>query len=277
MPATFIVVPQWQGSVSARAMRLIDGADAIRGDLPSAATRSVEVPIGAGEALETGISRFSSVLRVRDRLRETLTELEGPTVVIGGDCAVSLAAVERAAASGDDLAVIWFDAHPDLNTPESSPSGGFGGMVLRTLLGDGAPELVPPEGSRVLADRLVLGGVRDVDLGEELYIAGNGIRSLTVDELSTPDALVAALQATGASRVYVHIDLDVLDPAAISGLDYPEPFGLSVETLTTLIGAVRSQATLVGATIAGFAPATPTDAADDLPAILRIIGSLTRG
>ncbi|KQQ95750.1 arginase [Leifsonia sp. Leaf325] len=258
-------------------MRLIDGADAIRGDLPSSATRSVEVPIGAGEALETGIARFSSVVRVRDRLRETLAELDGPTVVIGGDCAVSLAAVERAAASGDDLAVIWFDAHPDLNTPESSPSGGFGGMVLRTLLGDGAEELVPPEGSRVRADRLVLGGVRDVDLGEELYIAGNGIRSLTVDELATPDALVAALLATGASRVYVHVDLDVLDPAALSGLDYPEPFGLSVETLTALIGAVRAQSTLVGATIAGFAPATPADAADDLPAILRIIGALTRG
>ncbi|KQX08348.1 arginase [Leifsonia sp. Root1293] len=258
-------------------MRLIDGADAIRGDLPSSATRSVDVPVGAGEALETGVARFSSLLRVRDLLRETLAELDGPTVVIGGDCAVSLAAVERAASSADDLAVIWFDAHPDLNTPESSPSGGFSGMVLRTILGEGPAELVPPEGSRLRTDRLVLAGVRDVDLGEELYIAGNGIRSLTVDELLDPQALVAALAATDASRVYVHIDLDVLDPAAISGLDNPVPFGLSVETLTALIGAVRSQATVVGATIAGFAPAAPADAAEDLPAILRIIGSLTRG
>ena len=129
------------------------------------------------------------------------------------------------------------------------------------------------------ADRLVLGGVRDVDLGEELYIAGNGITVAHRRRVVDPGcSRRARCRRPGASRVYVHIDLDVLDPAAI------ERTRLS-RALRTLRrdphdadrrGAV-AQSTLVGATIAGFAPATPTDAADDLPAILRIIGALTRG
>ncbi|MET0974770.1 MAG: arginase family protein [Leifsonia sp.] len=257
-------------------MRLIDGAEAIRGDLPASATRYIDVPVGAGEALETGVLRFSSIVRVRERMLAELATVPGQTVVVGGDCAVSLAAVEHAVAAADgDIAVLWFDAHPDLNTPESSPSGGFSGMVLRALLGEGAPELVPDRAARVRPDRLLLCGPRDIDPGESRYIEDNAIRTIRVDEL-TPDRLAAAVRETGASSVYVHIDLDVLDPAAIAGLDYPEPFGLDVDTLTALIAAVRETSRIAGATIAGFAPADPADAGDDLPTILRIIGALTR-
>src|SRR6187431_364480 len=141
MPATFVVVPQWQGSGSSRAMRLVDGAEAIRGDLPSASTRVVEIPLEAGDAQGSGVHRLSSIELVRDRLVESLRNVTGPAITIGGDCGVELAAISHI---GDrDVAVVWFDAHPDLNTPESSPSSAFTGMVLRTLLGDGHASLVP--------------------------------------------------------------------------------------------------------------------------------------
>ncbi|RIJ25759.1 arginase family protein, partial [Clavibacter michiganensis subsp. insidiosus] len=58
MPASFVVVPQWQGSGSSRAMRLADGAEAIRGDLPASATHVVDVPVEAGESLGTGVLRY---------------------------------------------------------------------------------------------------------------------------------------------------------------------------------------------------------------------------
>ncbi|WP_419818630.1 arginase family protein [Glaciibacter flavus] len=273
MAATFVVIPQWQGSVSARAMRLADGADAIRGDLPASATRVVEVPVGAGEALGTGVHRYSSLLRVAEHAREELAAVAGQAVVIGGDCAVTLPAIERALATDADTTVLWFDAHPDLNTAETSPSGAFGGMVLRALLGDGPEGLVPS--TPLSPARVVLCGVRDIDPGEEEYLQNAGITLLDVDQLTDADALLAALGDT--SSVYLHIDLDVLDPATIAGLDYPMPFGLSVESLTALIAAVKGRASVLGATIAGFAPASPADAADDLPSILRIIGAITRG
>src|SRR3712207_609070 len=100
MPAKFVVVPQWQGSSSSRSMRLIDGAEAIRGDLPTGATTVVEVPLGAGDAVGTGVHRFSSLAVVRERLRQTLAGLpDGDVpVVIGGDCGVELGAVEHALA-----------------------------------------------------------------------------------------------------------------------------------------------------------------------------------
>src|SRR5690606_32368268 len=111
------VVPQWQGSASARAMRVADGALAIRDNLPASSTTTVEVPVGAGGDLGSDIRRLSSIVAVRDRLSDALAGSVGPAVVIGGDCGVELAAIGQIAAP--DVAVLWFDAHPDLNTAES--------------------------------------------------------------------------------------------------------------------------------------------------------------
>jgi arginase len=270
MAATFVVVPQWQGSGSSRAMRLVDGAEAIRGDLPSSSTRAVEVPLEAGDSQGTNVQRLSSIALVRDAVRDTLAGVSGPAIVIGGDCGVELGAVERVA---DDSAVLWFDAHPDLNTPESSPSGAFTGMVLRTLLGEGAPALVPTH--PLPPHRVVLAGVRSMDPGEEDYLATAGIRVLAPGEVS-PESVAAAITATGAARVYIHVDLDVLDPGEITGLGAPEPFGVMATTLVETIRGVLAGHELSGAGLTEFAPASPADAVDDMPTILRIIGALTR-
>ncbi|MCO7204784.1 arginase family protein, partial [Microbacterium sp. CnD16-F] len=126
----FVVAPQWQGSPSARAMRLIDGAEAIADDLPRSALTRIEVPAEAGEALGTGIRRFSTLTRVRDAIAEALDGADEPAVVVGGDCAVAVPGIAAAAARHPSLAVVWFDAHGDLHTPASSPSGALAGMAL---------------------------------------------------------------------------------------------------------------------------------------------------
>ncbi|MEP6842441.1 MAG: arginase family protein [Pseudolysinimonas sp.] len=269
MTATFVVVPQWQGSPSSRAMRLAEGAAAIRADLPSNGTREVVVPLEAGDDQGTGIARFSSLQLVRERLRDTLSELDDAAVVIGGDCGVSSAAVAHAVAVAadrgrGDLALIWFDAHPDLNSPSTSPSGAYGGMVLRSIVDDG---LVP-------AGRVLLAGARYWDPGEDAFAPEAGIRAFTVDEVSNPAVLVDAVAETDAQSVYLHIDLDVLDPAEIAGLLDPEPFGLSAAALVATIKALRARFTLAGATIASYAPAGPDDIANDAPTILRVIAAL---
>ena len=269
MAATFVVVPQWQGSGSSRAMRLVDGAEAIRGDLPTASTRSVAVPLEAGDAEGSGVHRLSSIAIVRDRLIAELALIDGPAITIGGDCSVELGAIPRVA--DRDAAVVWFDAHPDLNTPESSGSHAFHGMILRTLLGEGPAALVPAE--PVDPARLVLAGVRSFDPAEDAFVAERGIRAVSASEL-TPASVVAAVEATGASTVYLHIDLDVLDPADISGLGYPEPFGVRATVLVETVRALLARFPLAGAGITEFAPASPEDAVEDLPTILRLIGAL---
>ena len=274
MPATFVVVPQWQGSGSSRALRLSDGAEAIRGDLPASLTRLVEVPLEAGDELGSGLPRLGSLQLVRDRTLAALADVDDWALTIGGDCGVALAAVDHALTrTAGDVAVVWFDAHPDLNTVESSPSAAFSGMVLRTLLGDGVAPLVPT--TPLSAERLVLAGVRSIDDDENDFVAASAIRRVGVDSLSDPADLLDAIAAGGATSVYIHIDLDVLDPAELAGLSDPVPFGVSAAALVAAVRAVKGRYRLAGASIAGFSPASVDEASDDLPTILRLIGALT--
>jgi arginase len=270
MAATFVVVPQWQGSASSRAMRLVDGAEAIKGDLPTGSTRVVAVPLEAGDSEGSGVQRLSSIAIVRDRLVAELALIDGVAITIGGDCSVELGAIPRVL--DRDAAIVWFDAHPDLNSPESSLSHAFTGMILRTLLGEGPAALVPA--TPFPSDRVVLAGVRSVDPGEDEFISERGIRMIAADEVSA-GALIAAVEATGASTVYLHIDLDVLDPADIAGLGDPQPFGVRATTLVETIKGLLARFPLAGAGITEFAPASPADAVDDMPTILRLIGALS--
>lgn len=275
MPAKFVVVPQWQGASSSRAMRLVDGAEAIRGDLPAAATRTVAVPLGAGDAVATGVSRYSTLAVVRERTALALTELapDDVPVLIGGDCAVELAGVaraaERARAAGRSLGVVWFDAHADLNSPGSSATGAFAGMVLRALLGDGVDGLTAEPALR--PEDVVVVGARSVDEAEDAWATEHGVALLPVG--TTPEQVAEA--ATAWDEVYVHVDLDVLDPASFEGLLDPQPFGMEPAALTAAITAAVGGRRLAGAGLAMFAPSSADAAARDLPTILRILSAVT--
>ncbi len=265
----FLVVPQWQGSPAARAMLLIDGAEAIAGDLPRARSTRVEVPVEAGESLDTGIRRLSALQRVKDRLHEALAESDEVPLVVGGDCGVAVPAIAHAAARNPDLAVVWLDAHADSHTPGTSVSGAFAGMALASVWNDTplAPAAVGPE-------RVVLAGAREFDDAERERLDASPVTLVDVDALTDAAALADAVERTGAGAVYIHVDLDVLDPAVLSGVSLPLPFGLTLEQLTGAIRELRARVPLVGSSIAGFAPPTPAAAVDDLGTILRIVGAL---
>jgi len=268
----FIVVPQWQGSPSPRAMLLVDGAAAIQGDLPRSATTSVEVPLEAGEAVGTGIQRYSALRRVRDAVAAELAILEEPAMIIGGDCGSAVGGVEHAAERYPNLAVVWLDAHPDLHTPATSPSGAFSGMALRAVLGEGGHDLVlePP----VAAARIVLGGARDFDGAEEDVVTRSDIALVAPDAFGDDRALLDAVRRSGADAVYVHVDLDVLDPSAMTGVSASVPFGLTVADVVAAIARLRSELPLAGSSIAGFSPGSQSDAVGGLGAILRLVGAL---
>ncbi|GAA4265082.1 arginase family protein [Frondihabitans peucedani] len=273
----FVAVPQWQGSPSSRAMRLSDGADAIFGDLPAKASTLIEVPVGAGDALGTTIHRLSAISSTADALAAELASSDETALVVGGDCGIELAAVAHA--YRDDTCVVWFDAHPDLHSPESSESGAFSGMILGALVGRaddelraGAVTVTPP---RIPTSRVVLAGARSFDDAEDAFVEESGIATVSAFDLD-PQDVVDAVAATGATSVYIHVDLDVLDPSSFDGLLDPQPFGLEPATLVATIQALRERFELTGAGICSFAPATAEAAADDLGTILRIVGALAR-
>jgi arginase len=252
-------------------MQLVDGAQAIAGDLPKSATTMLDVPLEAGDSLGSGVLRLSTLQRVRAAVEDAVRQAEDPVILVGGDCGVSVGGV--AAVAGDDLALVWLDGHVDSHNPETSSTGAFHGMVLRSILGDG-PEGMTLEPGAVPPSRVVLAGSRELDLEEELYVAGSEIRMLPAADFSDHEALAAAVVATGASRVYVHVDLDVLDPSEISGIGFPVPFGVSTLDLVASIRALRARVPLAGASITEFSPSSPEAAVDDLGTILRIVGAL---
>ncbi|MEU8397147.1 GNAT family N-acetyltransferase [Nonomuraea sp. NPDC048892] len=224
---TVVEVPQWQGSLSPTAPRLVEGA----------ARLAAMVPADAHVRVETGATLAETAARVRRAL-----PADGFTITVGGDCGVELEPVAAALRRyGDRLHVVWFDAHGDLNSPESSPSGAFHGMIVRTLLGEGPLDLVPSPALR--PDQLALVGTRVLDPAEADYIRLADIGGLAD---VADDALV-----------YVHVDLDVLDGFASVG--YPEPDGLSPEALIAAVADLAARHEIVGLGITEYAPSDPAD------------------
>jgi arginase len=159
------------------------------------------------------------------------SDLPARPLVLGGCCCSHVGAVEGLAARHGRVGVLWLDAHGDLNTPETSPSGNEWGMPLRMLLDRGA----------VTAADVVLWGARNLDPPEEEFIAAAGI-----------DDNVEALLAR-AEAVYVALDCDVFDPDALA-VFMPEPEGPSLDDLEQLLADVRKSGRLVGAGFTGLAP-----------------------
>ncbi|MGV9775509.1 arginase family protein [Streptosporangium sp. NPDC003464] len=239
---TVVEVPQWQGSSSATASRLSEGAALLAAMVPDA--ERVTVRVGPTLA-ETAERTRAALSHARERF----------TVTVGGDCGVELGPIATAARRhGGRLAVVWFDAHGDLNTPASSPSGAFHGMVARTLLGDGPPELVPDR--PLPPERLVLAGVRALDPAERDYVRAAGISHLGVADLA---GLVEAVAGTGAGAVYVHVDLDVLDPDVFASVGVPEPGGLAPAELVAQVAALAERFEIVGLGVTEYEPGRPQD------------------
>lgn len=237
------------------------------------ATLPVEVPTEAGTDEGTGLLRLSSLRQVRAAHLAALAGVSGLVITIGGDCGADLAGVQHAAAMQDAMALVWIGAHGNLFSPQESPTGAFHGMVLRTLLGEGPAELVAEVA--VPSSRVVLAGTRALDNTELAYIDRVGMKVILPEKLN-PGSLTAALEACGATSVYLHIDLDVLDPAGFGSVGYPEPFGISLDELLALIDAAKAALPLVGAAVTEFAPSSADAAASELGSILRIIGALAR-
>jgi arginase len=144
--------------------------------------------------------------------------------------------------------------------------------VLRLLVD--RPDDLFPDLPTLPASSVVVAGTRGVEGPEAAAIERAGIVRLDVDA-ATPDAVQAAVAATGADSVFVHVDLDALDPSEVDGLLEPVPFGLDGAGLVERIAAATRGRRLVGAALTGFAPVDPARAVDDMGVILRAVGALT--
>jgi arginase len=145
-------------------------------------------------------------------------------IVLGGDHSVALGTLGGLASRRGPGAVLWFDAHGDLNTPETTPSGNVHGMPLAAALGRGGPEFKSPSWTlpALEPERVAVIGARALDRGERDLIAELGLAVHTMNELDRRgiEAIVSAAleRATGAAFVHISLDMDALEPDVAPGV-----------------------------------------------------------
>ncbi|HET9675732.1 MAG TPA: arginase [Gaiellaceae bacterium] len=190
----------------------------------------------AAEEGEANARFLTPVLRTCERIAALVrraAESGATPVVLGGDHSVALGSIGGLASLYGPGGVLWLDAHGDLNTPETTPSGNVHGMVLAAVLGLGGPTFDSAAWPLPAVDpeRVALAGVRSLDAGERERVKELGVKVFTmsdVDRLGIERAIRESLtHIAGPGFVHVSLDMDAVDPEVAPGVGTPVRGGLS--------------------------------------------------
>jgi arginase len=234
---------------------------------------------------ETGRT-FELDRQVSRRVAEAMGHDRLP-VLVAGNCIVSLGAI--AGIAGGTVGILWLDAHPDFHTPETTPTGFLDGTGLAAATGACWHALCStiPGFAPVAEDHVVLAGVRDIDPGESerleassvMVVAGGaGPGRFAADELKRAMAGIA----TGIDALYLHIDLDVIDPGFGIANAYATPGGLSPDEVLSAAIAAGGQVPVRAVSFTAYDPSYDGDgrfadtATDLIVAVLTALGSSSR-
>lgn len=209
--------------------RVLDGGD-------------IDVQIPETQRVGAGRLRYKHAIlaqsdALRQRVEKSLAEGRMP-LVLGGDHSLAIGSIagtsNHFAREGDPVGLIWFDAHGDANTPDTTPSGNIHGMSLAVSIGLGDSELVNLGGRspKIQPRHAVLIGVRDLDPGERENLKKANVNVYTmrdVDERGMRDVLDEAIKiaSDGTAGIHLSFDLDVLDPEDAPGTGTPVRGGIT--------------------------------------------------
>lgn len=176
---------------------------------------------------QEGLRNYNEIMTVSKNLSEavsTSVARDHFPLVIGGDHSLAIGSISGVSQHYDNLGVIWYDAHGDLNIPEESPSGNVHGMPLRVLAGEGDEGLVQLGGfaPKVKPENIVLIGMRDLDEGEKAYIKKHHIQTYTmadIDRYGIQHVIEETINYLKDKTDGIHLSLDVdgLDPVETPG------------------------------------------------------------
>lgn len=187
---------------------------------------------------ESNLKYLYEITRVTGELADAVAEVDARDnfpLVLGGDHSIAIGTVSGVIRRRSSLGVIWYDAHGDVNTAETSPSGNIHGMALAAILGFGHPHLtnIGGSGPRVRPEHTVIVGARSLDPGEKRFLKEKGIAVYTmheIDRLGIARVIEQAIEraSKGTDGVHLSFDLDGVDPDDAPGVGTPIPAGISL-------------------------------------------------
>lgn len=190
-----------------------------------------------------------------DLVRETMDDGRFP-LVVGGDHSIAVGTVagvsEHFHAKDERIGVIWFDAHADMNTPESTESGNVHGMPLAAITGSGHPSLVQLGGQVPMVDsaRVAMIGIRDVDPLESENVRDSDVACFTmreIDEQGIRSVMEQAIAHVTRGTVGFHLSFDVdgTDPSVCPGVGTPVPGGITYREAHTVMEMAAASGKLI--------------------------------
>lgn len=202
---------------------------------------NIEVPTLDVEKFNSdqeGLRNSDEIVTVSENLSKATSEIVEKgnfPLTLGGDHSIAVGSISGISQHYENLGVIWYDAHGDLNVPEESPSGNVHGMPLRILAGDGPDELVNINDftPKVKPENIVLIGMRDLDEGERKYIKDKNIKTFTmadIDRFGIQEVIERSLEYLKSRNIdglHFSLDVDALDPAETPGTGTRVMGGLS--------------------------------------------------
>lgn len=202
---------------------------------------NIEVPTLDVEKFNSdqeGLRNYDEIVTISENLSKATSEIVERgnfPLTLGGDHSIAVGSISGISQHYENLGVIWYDAHGDLNVPEESPSGNVHGMPLRILAGDGPDELVNINDftPKVKPENIVLIGMRDLDEGERKYIKDKNIKTFTmadIDRFGIQEVIERSLEYLKSRNIdglHFSLDVDALDPAETPGTGTRVMGGLS--------------------------------------------------
>jgi arginase len=199
----------------------------------------IQVRVAKGsEMMQTNLKNLNEVrignTKLADKVHEVVTQGKFP-LVLGGDHSIAIGTLAGISDRYENLGVIWYDAHADLNTDTTSPSGNIHGMPLAVSLGLGHDELVNIRGfaPKVKPENIVIIGARSIDPGERELVKERGIKVYTMHEIdrigmtAVVEDAIHYLKSRKVDGVHLSLDLDGLDPLYTPGVGTPVPGGIT--------------------------------------------------
>ena len=167
-------------------------------------------------------------------------------ICFGGDHSIAIGTISATAANYENLGVIWVDAHADINTEETSPTGNIHGMPLSFLLGHGREELamIGEFAPKISASNIVYLGLRSVDSGEMLSISNLGIRAYYFEEIEERGLDVVLAETLDylhdCENIHLSFDFDSMDPQVFSAVSTPVQKGFNQEEVMNIFDTLKS-------------------------------------